>query len=266
MQRTASSDRLTVIAIAVVAYAAANVCHELVGHCTVAALVGTRCTQLSSTDIPLVEMPPTWKYNIIVAAGCTSNFTFGLVSRWLLRARPQARPALRYFLWLFMSVSLLLPSGYVAAAPVIRYGDSYILISGLPGEMFWRCAVALAGGCLLWLSFRVCRAELVKLTGGGREARRVGWGLVVPAYVAGGVLWVTSGLFSQLEFQWAQRQAAGGSLGLTVWLLLLPLMIPETATPTAEHPFVVPRSVGWVAAGALVAAAFIGLLGPGVPL
>jgi hypothetical protein len=34
-------------------------------------------------------------------------------------------------------------------------------------------------------------------------------------------------LFSQLEFKWAQLQAAGGTFGLTAWLLLLPLAIPK---------------------------------------
>jgi hypothetical protein len=33
-----------------------------------------------------------------------------------------------------------------------------------------------------------------------------------------------------------------------------------------EHPFVLPRSVGWIVAGALVGLTFIGALGPGIPL
>ena len=124
----------------------------------------------------------------------------------------------------------------------------------------------LAGAATCWLSFRLCRAELSRLIGfGGRAARRVAWELVVPAYVAGGIVTVTSGLFSQLEFKVAQLEAAGGSFGLTAWLLLLPLMIPEAPTP-ARHPFIVPRNVGWIVAGALTGLTFIGVLGPGIPL
>jgi hypothetical protein len=50
-----------------------------------------------------------------------------------------------------------------------------------------------------------------------------------------------------------------------VWLLLLPFGIPEPPE-SEQHAFKVPRSVGWIAAGALSALIFIGLLGPGISL
>lgn len=265
MQRTVLSDRFTVIAIGVIAYALVNFCHEIIGHCTMAAIVGTKCTLISSTNIPLATLPPTWKYNIIVIAGSAANWTLGLVCLGLLRAL-RTTPTLRYFLWLSMCVNLFLASTYMTVAPIIKYGDSYILIRDLPGELFWRSALVLAGGAICWFSFRLCRAELSRLIGfGGRGARSIAWELVAPAYVAGGIITVTSGLFSQLEFKIAQLQAAGGTFGLTVWLLLLPLVIPE-APSSAEHPFVVPRSIGWIVAGALVGLIFIGVLGPGIPV
>ncbi|HEX8686648.1 MAG TPA: hypothetical protein VF654_09100, partial [Pyrinomonadaceae bacterium] len=164
MQRTATPDRLTVTAVALVAYAALNVCHEIVGHCGTAALLGMGCIHISSTYNPIPTLEPTWKYKIIVTAGCAANFAAALVCLVLLRRR-RATPALRFFLWLMMSVSLFLPSSYVAAAPVISYGDSYILIRNLPGELFWRCAVVLAGGAACLLSFRLSLAELRRLVG-----------------------------------------------------------------------------------------------------
>jgi hypothetical protein len=230
-----------------------------------AALLGTKCTLISSTNIPLVTQPPTWKYNIIVVAGSAANWTMGLVCLGLLRTW-RTTPARRYFLWLSMCVNLFLPSAYMAAAPIIKYGDSYILIHDLPGQLFWRSALVLAGGAICWLSFRLCRTELSRLIGfGGLAARGIAWELVAPAYVAGGVVTVMSALFSQLEFKWAQIQAAGGTFGLTVWLLLLPLSIPE-APSSVEHPFIVPRSIGWIVAGALIGLTFICVLGPGIPL
>ena len=269
MQSTALSDRFTVIAIAFIAYAAVNICHEIIGHCGMAALLGTKCILISSTNIPLVKQIteiPTWKYNIILAAGSTANWTVGLVCFGLLRTWRTAPPGLRYFLWLSMCVNLFLPATYMTVAPIIKYGDAYYLICNLPGQFIWRCALVLAGGVTCWLSFRLCRAELGRLIGvGGRAARGVAWELVAPAYVAGGIVTVTSGLFSQLEFKWAQIQAAGGTFGLTFWLLLLPLAIPEEPTHV-EHPFMVTRNVGWIAAGALSALIFIGVLGPGIPL
>ena len=290
MSTRGSIDRLTVVAIAFIAYASANIAHEIVGHCGMALVVGTKCTIISSTNIPLATFPPTWKYNIIVVAGCTANFVVALVSLVLLRRagplnfapspdlsqgeRKQtvltarrgalARSTLGYFLWLLMAVNLFLPSTYIAVAPIIRFGDSYILIQNLPGQIFWRLAVSLAGAAVLWISFWLCRKELGKLIGiGGRAGRAIAWELIVPAYIAGGVLTVTSALFSQLPAKIAQLEAAGGTFGLTIWLLLLPLTISRTAT-SERSPLTIARSIVWILLGALTALIFIGVLGRGI--
>ena len=269
MQRTTLPDRFTVIAIAVIAYAGVKFCHEIVGHCSMAALVGNRCRLLSVTYTPLVKEITdyhSWRYHLILIAGSTANWAVGLVCLALLRTWRTASPAWRYFLWLSMCVNLFLPSTYLLAAPIIKYGDSYFLISNLPGQFVWRSALVLAGAVMCWLSFRPCHTELVRLIGfGGRASRRVAWELVAPAYVAGGVITITAGLFSHLEFKWALLEAAGGTFGLTVWLLLLPLSIPEAPTSGAHH-FTLPRSIGWIVAGTLIGLTFIGVLGPGIPL
>ena len=266
MQKSALPDRLTVIAIAVIAYAGVNITHEIIGHCGTAALLGNKCLVISSTYIPRAVEPVAWKDNVIIAAGSMTNWAMGLVCFGLLRAWRTARPALRYFFWLSMCVNLFLASTYVTVAPIIEFGDAYILIQELPDQLFWRGAIVLAGAAACWLSFWLCRTELGRLIGvGGRVGRSIAWELVAPAYVAGGVVTVTSGLFSQLEFKLAQLEAAGGSFGLTAWLLLLPLLTPEPPTP-ARHPFVIPRSVGWIMTGALTGLIFIGVLGPGIPL
>ena len=286
--------RLTIIAIAIVAYAVLNITHEIIGHCGMDLLMGTRCTVISTTYIPLAQMPAQWKYNIIVVAGCAANFTLALVCLALLRAaRPPgfapslqplpeeeerkqavlttrrvafARPTVRYFLWLLMSVNFFLASTYIAVAPIIKFGDSYILIQNLPAQMFWRPVVALAGATALWFSFRLSRVELGRLIGfGGRAARTVALELVAPAYVAGGGLTVASALFSQLAAKWAQLEAAGGTFGLTIWLLLLPFVVPERLT-VEPQTIRVPRSIGWLVAGAFTAAIFIGILGRGIAL
>src|ERR671914_320259 len=119
MQRTGLVDRFTVIAIAVIAYAAVNIIHEIIGHCGMAALLGTRCKVISSTHIPLIKEfteIPTWTYNIIVIAGSTANWMVGLACFGLLRTLRTAGPALRYFLWLNMCVNLFLVSTYMTVA------------------------------------------------------------------------------------------------------------------------------------------------------
>ena len=266
MESEKQIDRLTVVAIAIIAYAGANIAHELIGHCGMAVLMGTKCTVLSSTYIPLDPIPPLRKYNILVVAGCAGNFTSALVCLGLLRLIKARRPRLRYLLWLLMSVNLFLASTYITVAPIIKFGDSYILIENLPGQFFWRAAVTLVGATLMCFSFQVSRVGLGRLIGiGERAARAVAWKLVAPAYIAGGVLTVTSALFSRLAAKWAQLEAAGGTFGLTIWLLVLPLVVPQPLRSEAEH-FTVSRSLAWIIAGTLTALVFIGVLGRGIRL
>ena len=259
-------DRLTVIAIAIIAYAALNITHEIVGHCGMALLMGTKCAVISSTYIPLATELPTWKYNIIVTAGCGANFAVGLVCLGLQRVSGNTSPARRYFFWLLMCLNLFLASTYIAVAPIIKFGDSYILTQNLPLQIFWRPVTALAGATAWWFSFRLCRAQLGRLIGfGGRAARSIALELVAPAYLTGGILTVASALFSRLNPQVSQLEAAGGTFGLTIWLLLLPFVVPEPVTFDGQ-PFGLSRSVGWIAAGALTAAMFVGVLGRGIAL
>ena len=269
-------DRLTVIAIAIVAYAAANITHEIIGHCGMALIMGTPCTVVSSFYNPLDVFPPTWKYNIIVVAGSTANFALGLICLAALRRghRLQLRggrsgmapPTVRYFLWLLMAVNLFLPSSYIAGAPIIKFGDSYLLIYQLSGQVFWRPAVALAGATALWFSFRVCRFELARLIGGkDLETRAIAWRLVIPAYLSGGILWVASALFSRLDWRISQFEAAGGTFGCTIWLLFLPLFLPKLQM-TEPEPLTLPTSRGWIIAGVLTALFFIGIWGRGIDL
>ena len=125
--------------------------------------------------------------------------------------------------------------------------------------------MTVAGALACWLSFRLCSTEMSKLLGfGAKYARSTAWSLVVPAYVAGGIVSITAALIGPLPFRWALF-VGGGTFGVTFWLLLLPLRIRGVTIPTQDS-FVIPRSVGWLVVGTIVALAFIFVLGPGFSL
>ena len=265
MQPTASSDRLTIIAIAIIAYAGLYLTHEIIGHCGVAGLLGIKCTVLSSTHIPLVKEYseiPTSTYNIILVAGSAANLMMALICFVLVRILP-ASPAARFFLWLSMTVNLFLAFSYMAVAPIIKIGDAYYLIYTLPNQVVWRISMSLVGGAACVLSFWLCLKELKKLIEfAGSAARATAWKLILPAYLAGGIVVVLSGLFSQGDPKWVLLQAAGGTFGLTAWLLIFPPFIPH-GPASEEHPLI-SRSRGWIMAGALVGFIFVGVFGPGI--
>jgi hypothetical protein len=267
MDKTALSDRFTLIAIAIIVYAGANITHEIIGHCGATYFLGAKCSFISTTDLRIFPELPTWKFRISAFAGSAANWLAALIWLGLLRASQSRSAVLRYFLWLSVCVNLFVPSTYLLTSPVIRFGDWYNITIGLTRPLVWRTGMMASGAVACWFSFRLCRAELGKLIGfGGRFAQAYAWALVVPAYVAGGAIVVAAALFSPLPAKWALFVAAGGTFAVTFWLLFLPLRIPGPPPNAAEHRFVVTRSGGWLVAGALFALVFVGVLGPGFPL
>src|SRR5437870_5954165 len=114
MDQKASSDCFTVIAIAVLAYVGANITHEILGHCGTIALLGGKCSFISTTDIRFSpELSIDWRFRIGAFAGSGANWLVGLMCLSLLRAWRSTSTALCFFLWLSTSVNLFLPSTYL---------------------------------------------------------------------------------------------------------------------------------------------------------
>jgi hypothetical protein len=266
MAQKPSSDCFTVIAIAILAYASANITHEVIGHCGTMVLLGGKCSYISTTYIRTApELPLEWRFRLDAFAGSAANWLVALICLSLLRAWRSASPALRFFLWLSTSVNLFLPSTYLLVSPVIRFGDWYSITIGLSHPFFWRSGMMVAGALACWLSFRLCSSELSKLIGvEAKHARSTAWFLVVPAYFAGGIISVAAGLFGPLPLKWALF-VSGGMFGVTFLLLLLPLRIRVRTIPTQDS-FVIPRSFWSLIVGTLVALAFVFVLGPGFSL
>jgi hypothetical protein len=264
--RKTSSDLLTVIAIAIVAYAGANITHEIIGHCGTMALLGGKCSYISTTYIRTSpELPLEWKFRIDAFAGSAANWLVALIHLRLLRAWRSASPPLRFFLWLSTSVNLFLPATYLLVSPVIRFGDWYSMTIGLSHQFLWRSGMIVAGAAVCWLSFRLCGSELSKLIGvEAKHARSTVWSLVIPVYLAGGIISIAAALLGPLPLKWALF-ISGGVFGVTFWLLVLPLRIRGLTIPTQDS-FRIPRSVGWLVVGTVVALGFVFVLGPGFSL
>src|SRR5882672_8518916 len=248
---TTSSDLLTVIAIAILAYAGANISHEIIRHCGTGALLGAKCSFISTTEIRFTpQLSIDWRFRIGAFAGSGANWLVALICLRLLRAWRSASPELRFFLWLSTSVNLFLPSTYLLVSPVISFGDWYSITIGLSHPFFWRSGMIVAGALLCWLSFRLCSSELSKLIGvEAKHARSTAWFLVIPAYLAGGIISIAAALFCPLPVKWALF-ISGSMFGVTFLLLLLPLRIRIMTIPTQDS-FVIPRNVGWLVVGIL---------------
>lgn len=252
-------DRWTVIALAVLAGACATLLHEGLGHGGACMLSGGHNLVISS-----VNENCTATNRWIDAAGTLVNLAAGAVCwEWMRQVGRAVR--FRYFLWLLMSFNLLTGAGYFLFSGIGGLGDWAAVVAGLQPAWLWRAGMAVGGGVLYVLVLRVILAELVPFLPSGPERMARAWTLMVVPYFTYGILEVVAGLFNPvgpiLIAESAAAASFGGVSGLwwgREWL--------RSARYNQAGGKLAPlgRSRAWILGGAVAAAGFIAIVGPGI--
>ena len=263
------SDLLTVIAVAVLAYALAALLHEGVGHGGACLLAGGEPQAVSTTYFQCGDdaLSPAGR-NFLAAAGTLMNLAAALLFFAALRLARTAAPPLRFFLWLSMTVNLLSGGGYFLFSGVAGIGDWAVVGRGVEPAWAWRLGLSALGLGLYVLFVWIALREIARFLGGvpperqGR-ANRLAW----TAYLTGGVSSCLAGLFNPLGMYLVAISAAAFAFGGTSGLAWMMQEIEKPSIPKpAAPPFAVPRSWPWIVAGAITLALFVGVLGPSVAL
>lgn len=260
-------DRPTLLAIAVVAYALANVVHEGVGHGGVCLLAGGRPVELSAIHFEsdtgsLDASARRW----LAAGGTIANLIVGVLALVALRASRSRPTAWRYFLWLLMTVNLLQAAGYWLFSGIGNIGDWAVVIAGLWPRWAFRLGLALLGGAAYWGVVVLSLRELLPFLGAGPGQWRRAVPLTVIPYLAGGLLYVAAGLPNPVGWLLVLISAAAASFGGTSALAWMAQLLRHEAR-FPPHPGDVPsipRSIPWLATGVVVTLLFVGVLGPGI--
>lgn len=255
------ANLLTVIAIAVIAYAADDTVHELIGHGTAALLLKVKILAISTVGLQTATSS-----RLVAAAGAIANVIAGVIGLLLAR-RSHGSVLWRYFLWLFGFLNLMNGTGYLMASALLNSGDWAVVIAGLNPPLLWRAGMGLIGVCLFGASVRWAAATMAAMISEGTVNHRDLTRLTVPAYFAGGILFMAAAVFNPVGPALILTSGAGASFGLTFGLLLIPGMVKDgLALDQAINPASLPLSRGWIFAGAVVGAIFIGVFGRGVPI
>jgi hypothetical protein len=263
--RPAEIDLPTVVAIAVVAYASANMVHEGLGHGGAALLLGARPTMLNAIFFNYDETTVSETgQRLISAAGSLVNLLVGLP---LLALLPRVRSLpCRYFLWLFAAVNLLTAFGYLLFSGIGGIGDWYRVIHDIPHIGLWRVAEVVAGAFLYFVvAPRLLMPPLDPWLGrdpGVRERRARTLSLI--PYLAGGVTLCLAGILNPLGLKIVLISAVAASFGGTSLLAWYPPIPRPPASATPEPPLGLPRSTAWIAAAAIALLIFVFVFGPGI--
>lgn len=257
-------DLLTVIAIALTAYAASNVLHEAVGHGGACVVLGGKPLVLSSVHFDCGEQAMSaLAQRGVAAAGTVVNFLAGALALLAFKStNPLKKPRVAYFLGLFTTLNLLMGAGYFLFSGVGGIGDWAEVARGTMSPIVWRPAMALFGGALYFLLARRSAICLRSIVGSDELSMKRGRALTIPPYIAGGLLFCVSGFFNPVGPVLIAMSAAAASFGGASGLLWLTRFL-RRGEPAAE-PARLDRSYAWIVCGCVVSLIFIFILGPGI--
>ena len=253
------SDLRTVIAVAILAYAASSVVHELIGHGSGCLLTGVKAVSVTS-----ILLQSAGGNRVVDVSGPVANVLFG-TGAFLFFRRQAKFTAFSYFLWFFAALNLLVATGYIFYSGITNWGDWASVIRGLRPQYAWRTVISLAGILLYLGVVRLLCRSIIKLVRVGEVRRSDVRRLIYPAYFTCGLLAVASAAFNPVSPRLIWVNGFSGSFLAFLGLLRIPSIVDQYATETHEGK-PIPFSPTWVTAGALVAIVFIFVFGPGIRL
>jgi hypothetical protein len=202
---------------------------------------------------------------MVAAAGSIANILTGLLLFALLRTRKKFGPAV-YFLWLLATLDLLNGTGYLFFSGLLDTGDWAVVIAGLTPHWVWRAGMAILGMVAYTRSTARSASALTSFVRSGRPARRDVVRLVVPAYVAGGLLLVAGAARNRISTDLIWLSGLSSGFGAMAGLLVVPRIVQGATQDSRNVAPALRASVAWLILGALTLFLFVGVLGPGVPI
>ena len=169
-----SDDRLTIIALAIIAGFLAAIMHEGLGHALVAYLQGAK--ELTLTNCYLNSDINT---RAIDAAGTIVNLIVGAGAWFCLRRTKSTNFGVRYYLWLTMTLNLFDGTGYFFYSGVAGIGDWQDFIKALHPYWVWRVGLILLGASLYFGVIMLSTQWLTRLLEGTANATARLWGLTM---------------------------------------------------------------------------------------
>ena len=258
-------DRLTIAAVAVVAYLCSVVTHEALGHGLVAILLGLHPTRVSSVDLEVSFLHvPLWKMRLVSAAGCAANLLLAAFAMVAGRFSTRRSAATRYFLWLLATIDLLIPGGYLMVLTFPGIGDWGDFVRGLSHPTLWKSGLTLLGIAISFYGLRWGVRHLEPFLGGPYSRRRA-WSLTLVPYLAGSATNTLAGVLNPTSPWLILISAAAATFGGTSWLLWIGALAARRRQPEPALQNLLARDRGWLVAGAVSLLIFFLVLGPGLP-
>jgi hypothetical protein len=255
MNADRSDDGLTTAAIGLLAYASADIAHHVFGHGGACLALGGRVVSLSSVFVDC-----TLRGTAIDLAGPFMNLALGALALIVLRLAPRALAATRLFWLLVAAFNLFWFAMQLVFSVVTRTDDWAWAMLDFHVGAAGRYAAIVLGIALYLLTARLVAAPLAAYAKPRARATRI----VLMALGSALLLAGATAAFDHRTPHALLQSAIPQAILLPVGLLF----VPERAAALAPQSQAAPLafSVSWLISAGLVAAASLGLLGPGIAI
>jgi hypothetical protein len=262
-------DYLTVIALSMLAYTLAVLLHEHLGHALACVSLGGHPAELGAyyVDCQYANMPDL-SIRLVALAGPIISLITGAVGLLVLDRIPKGSSHMRYWAWLFGTISLMSATGYLLFSGVTGLGDFGASRDGAlylaQPEWLWRLASAVIGGAGYALVIYLSLRKMDQLIGGEGTARVAqAQKLALTSYLTGALMSVFIGLLNPQGIVIVLISAAASTLGGTSGLAWMMQMLNRKKASSIS-PLRLERSWFWVCTGFIVAILYAVILGPTV--
>jgi hypothetical protein len=264
--RRVEIDTPTLITVSALAWAVANIFHEIVGHAGAAVVLGIPVRAVSTTTayVDWTAIESVTEDRVINAAATPVNVLTGALALAVLRWLQVSSTATRYFLWLFATVSFTMATWNMVTLPLLGAGDWGAITDNLDRAGLWTAAVVAVGVVVVVVGYRLSlRLFLPDLRDRPRLRHKI---IVVPVATM-----IVVQALSVLPSPFATAPAEANHLLASVfafahligWAILVNRGVGPRS-PRPVHDLTLDRSTGWLATGAVIILVFIAVLGPGL--
>jgi len=254
----AHDDVLTIVAISIIAGILCNVLHEGIGHGLTALLSGAKSGILTT-----VAWSSAHDSRLVAAGGTLVNLAAGAIVWLVLRKSASLSVSMRYFLLISFAFNLFTGTGYFFFSGVTDFGDWAAVIQGLHPHWAWRMLLAVGGAIAYFIAVRLVGNALVRYLGVPRAQQKRLRRLTLVPYLSAIALASAAGVLNPLGLQLVWQSALPATAGGQSGLLWLQYYIPRGARPIQEAD-TLSRSSTWIITSAIVAVAYVTILGRGV--
>ena len=235
--------------------------HEALGHVLACALIpGVKALSIST-----VATQTSAQSRLVAAAGSIANVIVGALVLVVLRRKKRFGFA-GYFLWLLATLNLLNGTGYLLFSGLLNVGDWAVVIAGATPHWVWRAVIGVVGLAAYARAVYVSAWSLASFVRSGQLTRGEARRLVIPAYLAGGLLLVAGSARNSIDPSLILLSGVSSGFGAMFGLLFVPGIVERITTDSAHAGPALRSSIRLALVAALVAFLFVGVLGPGISL